>query len=287
MNEVATVPQGQLQTMGELPLTEVRRRKLLVHDLMREQMIEGHHFGTIPGTDGKSLLKPGAEMLAMMFRLMPQFDYQLQQLENGHREYRVTCTLTAADGSVVATGLGSCSTMESKYRWRRASQKCPECGAATIRKGRNGFFCGEKLGGCGKQFSASDKAIVAQPLGKIENPDIADQWNAVLKIAAKRAQVHAVLLATAASDMFVTEEDEPDAEEEPKLSAKEQLIRDCLAVKAELEAGGFTRDGFVSLFEEGGVPQPKRTWGELTEEQLSKAKGMMSVELKKGVEAKS
>lgn len=292
MNDLITQPQ-QLQPVAirqEMTVQDIRKRKELVHELMRDLMVPGQHYGEIPGTDGKpALLKSGAEMLCMTFRLAPTFNTVLRDLQNNHREYRVDCTLTAPDGSVVATGMGSASTMESKHRWRLRSLKCPVCNAEAIRKGRDGFFCGAKLGGCGENFSSTDKRIVTQPKGKVENPDIADQWNTVLKIAAKRAHTHATLLATAASDMFVPEDsDDDDGEvEEPKkqkpaateLSPKEALIRDC--VKA-FKALGRSRESVAELLIENSVTPPKDTWGELSDEMLTKAKAVLEAELRLG-----
>ena len=154
MNELATQQQNmQLASRPEMTVADIRKRKELVHELMRDLMIPGQHYGEIPGTDGKpALLKSGAEMLCMTFRLAPTFHVVLRELPNNHREYRADCTLTAADGSVVAVGVGSATTMESKHRWRIRSLKCPVCGIEAIRKGRDGFFCGAKLGGCGENF---------------------------------------------------------------------------------------------------------------------------------------
>jgi hypothetical protein len=44
--------------------------------------------------------------------------------------------------------------------------------------------------------------------GKVENPDIADQYNTVLKMAKKRSVVDATLTVTAASDVFEQDLDE-------------------------------------------------------------------------------
>jgi len=43
---------------------------------------------------------------------------------------------------------------------------------------------------------------VSQPAGRVENTDLADTYNTVLKMAKKRALVDATLTATAASDIF-------------------------------------------------------------------------------------
>ena len=51
-------------------IAEVLSMKATVQDLLKSQMKEDVHFGKIPGTGDKpTLLKPGAEMLRMVFSL--------------------------------------------------------------------------------------------------------------------------------------------------------------------------------------------------------------------------
>lgn len=207
-NAVATVDHRT-----ELALPDLKRQADLIAQLLKEMMVPGQHYGRVPGTDNVTLLKPGAEKLCMVFRLSPTFHVDLVDLADGHRDYRVECTLThIPTGGVVANGIGSCTTMESKYRWRHGTRRCPSCGKDTIRKGAEGFYCWKKLDGCGKNFVASDQSITSQTVGKVPNQDIADTYNTVLKMACKRALVAAVQIATAASDMF-GEEEEKLAEE--------------------------------------------------------------------------
>jgi hypothetical protein len=63
-------------------------------------------------------------------------------------------------------------------------------------------------GGCNANFNPGDPAVEGQQTGKVENPDIADTYNTVLKMAKKRAHVDAILTATAASDIFTQDIDE-------------------------------------------------------------------------------
>lgn len=294
MNELMTQPTSVPAPRLELSVADVRKRKELVHELMRELMVPGQHYGEIPGTDGKpALLKSGAEMLCMTFRLAATFNVNMRELPNNHREYRADCTLTAPDGSIVATGVGLATTMESKHRWRLRSLKCPTCGAETIRKGRDGYFCGAKLGGCGENFGSADKRIVTQPKGKVENPDVADQWNTVLKIAAKRAHTHATLLATAASDMFVPEDDDgeddkPEAQTEtaPKLTPKQVLLRDCVQMAEALHKLDIGKADQAQLMVEAGVTPPAK-WADLSEADLAKVKQAFADQLAVGKEKKS
>lgn len=183
----------------------IRSQVQLIQNMMKEVMKEGEHFGTIPHCgDKKVLFKAGAEKLGLTFRLVPRYEIQRHNEGKGHREYEVSCSLTACNtGLFVGQGIGSCSTMESKYRWRTAKLACPGCGME-LRKSKNSaeFYCWAKKGGCGATFRPDDEAITKQPCGRVENADIADCYNTVLKMAKKRAFVDAILTATAASDCF-------------------------------------------------------------------------------------
>ena len=203
-------------TGGALTVADVRQQVNHIQNVMREVMHKGEHFGTVPGCGDKpTLLKSGAEKLGFVFRLAPEFETTIVDMGNGHREYRVTCKLESiVSGGFVGSGVGSCSTLESKYRYRSASRKCPHCGKEAIIKGKEeyggGWLCFKKKDGCGAKFQDGDPAIESQASGKAENPDIADVYNTVLKMAKKRAHVDAILTATAASDIFTQDvEDMP------------------------------------------------------------------------------
>jgi hypothetical protein len=190
-----------------------------IQEMMKRAMRSGEHYGIIPGTsrkdkDGKelakpSLLKPGAEKLSMMFRLSPTYTGQdcPVMYANGHLEYRLTCTMTnIRTGEVWGQGVGSCSTLETKYRFRKAEQTCPKCGKPAIIKGKKeyggGWLCFKNKGGCGEKYKDGDTTIENQSMGRVEHDNPADYYNTVLKMAKKRAQVDAVLTCTAASDLF-------------------------------------------------------------------------------------
>jgi hypothetical protein len=161
---------------GALSLKQVTDRVNLVHQVLSKVMVKGTHYGTVPGCGDKLvLLKPGADVLAMTFRLVPQFAVTRVDLENGHREYDVTCSMYGSDGALLGQGVGSASTMEKKYRYRKD--------------------------GTGN---------------KIENEDIADVYNTVLKIAKKRSHIDATLTVTGAADLFTQDMiDEDDTPRKP------------------------------------------------------------------------
>lgn len=215
MKERMTMDNGQeqaavavIEESRELSINELKRQSTLIKQAISEVMEEGHHYGTIPGCgDTKTLLKPGAEKLNVLFRLAPKYEIEGRDLPNEHREYEATCNLYhIPTGQFVGQGVGVCSTMESKYRFRKAERICPECGAKAIIKGKEeyggGWLCFKKKGGCGAKFKDTDQQITSQQAGQVENSNPTDEYNTVKKMAKKRAQVDATLTATAASDSF-------------------------------------------------------------------------------------
>lgn len=212
------------------PLTprDLVARAKLIEDAIGSVLKNEMHYGTIEGCGDKpTLFKPGAEKLCLMFGYRPELLIKLTELGNGHREYTIHCTLRDFNGNFAGQGIGSCSTMESKYRWRKAGRKCPKCGKEAIKVSKyddGGFYCYAKIGGCGAKFPATDTAITGQIVGRVENEDIADQYNTCLKMAKKRALVDATLTATAASDIFTQDiEDLQDIATTAKLVDEEPL----------------------------------------------------------------
>lgn len=213
-NEVAVIqPQSNtaLQAGGaRMEIAAIKDRLQAVEEVMRGAMVKGSHYGTIPGCGNKpTLLKPGAEMLGMMFRLAPVLKVSISEIGNGHREYTVTCSMTSINsGEIWAEGIGSCSTMESKYRYRGAMAE--DTGKPVpkaywdAKKAGDSIACRTILGGA--EFSALKDAsgnwTIQKKTGKAENPDIADAYNTCLKMAKKRAQIDATLSALGCSHLF-------------------------------------------------------------------------------------
>lgn len=188
----------------------LKQRAAAVCKIKAEIMQENVHFGKIPGCGDKpTLLKNGAELLCMAFKLAPSVDVKITDMGNGHREYTVTTILSViGTGEMVASGIGSCSTMESKYRYRGTSVQSTGKSVPkdywTLSKsnkeeaqkllGGNGFVAKKDENGAWMIFKKGSE--------KQENPDIADQYNTVLKMASKRSLVDAVLKATGGSCEF-------------------------------------------------------------------------------------
>lgn len=218
---------NELQPAGNaLTARDVRDQVNLIQEVMNSVMRgptkdnpHGVHFGLVPGCGDKpTLLKPGAEKLALVFKLHPIIDndrdIRIVNLPDGHREVTVFCHIMSGNVEV-ATGVGSCSTMESKYRYRGGEKTPTE--TPVPKEYWNLSEEGKKnealaiIGGRGFGVMKHDgKWVICEKGEKMENPDIADTYNTVLKIAKKRAFVDGILTATGSSDFFTQDlEDMP------------------------------------------------------------------------------
>lgn len=199
-------------SVAALTLREVVMQKKMIAECMRAVMKRDIHFGIVPGTpkDGKpSLFKAGADTLGVMFRLRAEYETDKAVNESNYIYYRIVCKLThIPTGKLVATGMGSCNSRESKYK-RFALRKCPKCAAEAIIKGnpdyerdpkfKGGWLCHDKKGGCTAKFVENDTAITGQTPSAADPSDLD---NTILKMAMKRARVDATLTGTAAGDFF-------------------------------------------------------------------------------------
>lgn len=186
-----------------IPVEQIKRQTDQVKALMASCMSDGMHYGKIPGCGDKpTLLQPGAQKLTMMFGLADTYEISREDLPNGHREYTVKCLLVSkSTGLVQGSGVGLCSTMEKKYRYRNVSdfeitdQPIPQDARERKQEYRKQGYGMKKVDGqwCWVKYMDSTQQ---------ENPDIADTYNTVLKMACKRALVAAVLNTLAVSDLF-------------------------------------------------------------------------------------
>ena len=200
---------------NRMSVSDIREQVNYVQEIMQSVMQDKEHYGTIPGCGDKpTLLKPGAEKLLMTFRMSPEIvgEDNPVDMPDGHREYRIKVKLYSRDGLFLGDGVGSCSTMESKYRYRVGpvtfTGKPVPKDYWTLRK-ENFIKAQELIGGKGyavkKENGQYQIVIQGERVGH-DNP--ADFFNTVLKMAKKRAMVDAVLTVTAASDIFTQDIDE-------------------------------------------------------------------------------
>ncbi|KKL15827.1 hypothetical protein LCGC14_2501710 [marine sediment metagenome] len=157
-------------------------------------MMEGEDFGTIPGTQKPTLYQPGADTLCQAADLAtgkPEFIEKVEDWTTPFFYYLVSLAVMNADGRVLAVGVGSCNSKESKYasRWvpfftldeedkARSKAEAWKTETRTSKKGK-------------------DYLAVFAP-----SSDIYDQVNTLQKMAVKRAYISAVLRATGATRVF-------------------------------------------------------------------------------------
>ena len=187
----------EIEVQPQTPLTalELRAQVNRIQEVMRSVMQEGQHFGKIPGAGDKpTLLKAGAEKLIMTFRLAPETEVEPLFLEGGIG-YRVKVKLLTFDGRFVGSGVGECSSLEEKYKWR-------------------GAVCDEEFDETPidqRRIKYSKKSDKVTKIKQVRtNPH--DQANTILKMAKKRALVDATLTTLGASDIFTQDIEDMDPE---------------------------------------------------------------------------
>lgn len=217
-----------------LGVQDILAQVRLIQEVMGAVMKDKEHYGTIPGCGDKpTLLQPGAQKLLMTFRLAPEYEVFQTDLEKGHREYRVQATLKSIQsGTFVGQGVGCCSTMEGKFRFRVAPKKVtdrPVPKEYWELRGKDPKAAQQLLGGSGfstKKDENGQWMITEGTSEKVEHDNPADYYNTVLKMAKKRALVDATITATAASDIFTQDIEDmpeviPQAEERPRARSEQ------------------------------------------------------------------
>lgn len=191
-----------------MTVSDVCNQVNLVQQVMNAVMKRGCHYDVVPGCGDKpTLLKPGAEKLAMTFRLDLQADTEIVDLGNGHREYRTkTLVYHIKTGERLGSGMGSCSTHETKFRYRNENTGRPVPDLFWKARDQN------LLGGSSFTTRKVDgKWFVFQ---QVEHPNPADYYNTCLKMSEKRSKVAAILNVTAASDLFTQDIEDIDLNKE-------------------------------------------------------------------------
>ncbi len=184
---------------------QITSMQLLMKDVLKENV----HYGKVPGCGDKpTLLKPGAEKLAMAFNLDLQTETEVIEMGMGHREYRcMTTVYLKGTGKRLGNGAGCATTQESKWKYRSENT------GAEVPKEYWDNRNSELLGG--SEFSprkiTRDNKSVWIIFHKVEHDNPADYYNTCLKMAEKRSKVCAVLNVTAASDIFTQDIEEMQA----------------------------------------------------------------------------
>lgn len=203
--ELVAQAQTALAESGS-PIARLVEQKAQIQQAMKAVMVKDEHYGVIPGCKKPSLWQPGADTLCFLFRLRPEISLISAVERDDLISYDIKVTLWhIPTGEAWGEGVGAANSREKKYSAQSMDKVCPHCKKPAIIKGREdfggGWLCFKKKDGCGAKFRDDDEAITSQA-GEINIGTVWDLKNTILKMAAKRAKVAAVLTATAASDCF-------------------------------------------------------------------------------------
>lgn len=185
--------------------------------LLKRVMIEDVHYMELEGK--KILKKAGADLICMKLGIYPQYEVDVMPHESMHREYNVRCVLfyiphNTSQPVIVGQGEGLCTTYESKFRYRyeNVNTRVPVPGQYWEAKKQDDKKKMQLLMNGGFPKKTSEGWFIHKRGEKSENPDIADVWNTVKKIACKRAYMMAVQTLSACDDLFNSKDDD----DEPK-----------------------------------------------------------------------
>lgn len=220
----------------------------LIQRVMEKVMKENEHYGKIPGTSKPTLLKPGAEKLCLTFRLNPNYDIIEKIREKDFIAYTVRCDLThIISQTPIASGIGSCNSRESKYRYHSQSTGKP------VPKEYWDTRDPATLGG--PQYSPRKKDGKWIIFEQIENANPWDLDNTLIKMACKRALIAATLNATAASDIFTQ-----DIEDMPPEIVNAEIVQEQPAKEPEPTPGTLSLTGIIEKVEKKTGESKGKPW---------------------------
>jgi len=178
---------GQVEMADARTARDIQARVLRIQEVVKSVMVEGEHFGIIPGCKKRSLYKSGAELLLMTFQVANKVA-QVEDLSTPDEiRYRVTVAgVSQVTGAFLGDHVGECSSSEEKYKWQKPV--CNEEWDETPVDRRRETW---KHGREGKAYKV--KQIRTTP---------ADVANTVLSMSEKRGMVGMTRSVTGASSMF-------------------------------------------------------------------------------------
>jgi len=193
-------------TVREMMTVEEHRSEMQARQkFVRDCLVKGKHYLTIPGTDKDTLVKPGAEEVLAHFYCRPSYALLPQSVidwQSGFCAFFYKCqAIHMGSGTVMGEGEGSCNSAEERYGLRHDRPAC-DCGHELRKsKEKDEYYCWRKQGGCGKVYPAH---LIKETGGKRETTrnEWATQVNTIQKMAEKRAMVACALTLGGLSELF-------------------------------------------------------------------------------------
>ena len=283
-----------------LDLSDAVERRNLIVGFVKSILVDGVDYGTIPGTQKPTLLKPGMEKLCAFFGFCPEFVTEVAIEDwtgkDHNREqffyYRYKCLLKK-NGVVIAEGIGSCNTWETKYRYRWVpAANVPktlnidalECQDRSIREPAFAIERAETTGKYGKPAEywqrfkdaiAAGTAVkgtmkaksgreidtweIPQVMYRVPNTDAADAVNTCQKMAQKRALAAPVLLATNTSEFFTQDVEDMEILEASIIEGTYRREPPPPRQEADTGAGATGNEEDVTLDREDAARKPAQT----------------------------
>ncbi len=115
---------GQVEMADARTARDIQARVLRIQEVVKSVMVEGEHFGIIPGCKKRSLYKSGAELLLMTFQVANKVA-QVEDLSTPDEiRYRVTVAgVSQVTGAFLGDHVGECSSSEEKIQVAEAGMQ--------------------------------------------------------------------------------------------------------------------------------------------------------------------
>lgn len=213
--------------LSDFPGLQQTQRNLQALEQAFSLMEPGTDYGRVPGIDKPFLYKAGAERLCQVFGLiLEQEDIDDSRPEEDFYRHKVVVKVYKIEKETgqqyyVGMGTGSCSSRESKYRyrWFKENELPSEMKIGLMKtigiKDENGKINTRDVIDIQKYIDTygigTAKMSKFGAKFRVDNPDMADVDNTILKMAAKRARADAVQTVTGADRIFSRGEEIEDA----------------------------------------------------------------------------
>lgn len=203
-----------------IPLIKGRLKEIEAFQaLVQSQLEEDKDYGIIPGTTKPTLLKPGAEKIAKLLMLDDEYEI-LKEIEDFDKplfHYVIKCKLISLEtGQTISEGIGSCNSMENKYRYRWLWEN-------QLNDNQKQLLADKKL-----TFKSVQSKKNKKWYKKIQilNDDIYTLTNTILKMAKKRAMVDAALSVGRLSNLFTQDMEDIKDYEVDKTIYNAEILKD-------------------------------------------------------------
>jgi hypothetical protein len=198
-----------------VPIAAIQQNIARVQAAKATVMKLGTHYGTIPGTPKPTLFKSGAEIINLMFGV--SVDPAELEEETGLDEVgvpfyraRVRMTFKTRSGISLGASFGVASSLEEKYKWRKAS-------------GQREFDAAPE----GRRRVKHRKDYDEQQV----RTEVEDIRNTIVQMAMKRAEVSGTRRVHALSDMFAQDLEDLPVELRDSIIDGEVVAKDSNADK--------------------------------------------------------